>query len=115
MSLHNEVSNAVSDLIVQYKQAAQDGLSFGEVFQLLVEATGVVVRVIEQFGSGHTSEDKKKAAVEALDALYVDLIEPIDLPGPDILIDRGIKTLIPFMVDWLVGQFNANGWGGDED
>jgi hypothetical protein len=114
-NLYQEASTTVSDLITQYKSAASDGLSFGEVLSLLMEATHGIVRVVEEHGSHTTSEEKKRCAVDAITEFYVEVIEPIDFPGPDYLYDRSIKTMIPLFVDWIVERLNDLGWGGQDN
>ena len=75
-------------------EAAADGkLTAYELWKIMLAAVESLVRSIETVG-GLTGAEKKKAVMDGLEYLYDKYFIPIDLPGPDAIIDPPIKMVV---------------------
>lgn len=112
--LYTAIREEVDRLIVRGKELAADGhFGFGDCWALVKDAARSLVIVAERF-AGITGADKRKAVHDAIMRLYDEVIAPIDLPGPDAIIDPILRQVLNqslgYVIDLLVEQFNVDGW-----
>lgn len=114
MSLYDKVRDEAHELIGQAaEQVAMNGMSFREAMaefgiSLIADFMALVQKHVAATGS------EKKAAVLKLAADFYDtVIEPIDLPGPDAVIDPFLKAAwlksLDFVIDGIVAWFQSIG------
>ena len=87
-------------------EAAADGkLTIYELWKILLAAVESFVRAIETVG-GLSGAEKKAAVMGGLEYLYDKYFIPIDLPGPDAIMDPPIKMVcmagFSAAVEWVL-------------
>ena len=113
-SLYDTISSEVEKLIAAFKEKLSDGkLSLTEMWYLFNEFVGSVVVICEELGDD--GPEKREAAIEAVMALWKNVVKPIDMPWlPDSVVDPIVENVLPLLVgvliDWTVDTFNAKFW-----
>lgn len=101
MSHAANVSESVANLLLLAKAEIGKVLADGKatpkeigqaVIAFVVGAGPDIAEIFRSFPLD--DEGREKLVAEALDALYVALIEPIDLPGPDVVWDQLVRCVV---------------------
>jgi hypothetical protein len=105
MSLYDEIKEVIDTIIAKHTVAKADGVvSFQEVWKIFILGTKDIVKVLNDYA--HSSEDKKAAAVAALDRFYAEVIAPLDIKGiPNVvesLADKAVGSLLHTLADGLI-------------
>lgn len=115
--LYDLIKTEVSAYIARIKAARQSDakLSLQELFQLGFEAAATLVRLAQV--PGYTGPEKKAAVILAAMQFHDEVIQPLDLPGPDWLIDPIVRQLYEAAVNagvevavklfWQIGVFST--------
>jgi len=112
MSLSEDVQAQFRALVESYKLKVDDGsLSFSEAVALGGEFIAACIRIAEQVTA--PGADKKAAVLAAWDLFVEKVVTPIDLPGPDAIIDpivaKALHWLGNFGIEWLFRQLKVTG------
>jgi hypothetical protein len=104
-----ETARAEFDKLRQsIKDKLEDGkLSFGEIWAIIPEFLRGGVKIMATLDA--PGLDKKVAVLEALEELWDKDLQPLDLPGPDRLIDPILKALIMSVARGAIDYFVAKG------
>lgn len=91
MSLFNLIKGELATLVADYKLATADRqLSLVEAFGLAKVAIGVAAKVTASLPS--SPAERQAAIVAAWDQFVKEYVTPIDLPGPDRLVDPLVEA-----------------------
>jgi hypothetical protein len=108
MSLYNTVRAEFDALRKSIEDKLEDGkLSFGEVWAIVPEFLKAGIKITETLNV--PGLDKKAVVMEALEELWNRDLKPLDLPGPDALIDPILKVLILQLASALIDYFVTKG------
>lgn len=111
MSLYETIKTEVQGYIADVKAAGSDGYTFADIIPLVSAATMRFTRIAQ--AAGGTGAEKKEAVLAGLESFYDAVILPIDLPGPDFVVDPALRSLIRVvlgpLIDRVVGEQKAAG------
>jgi hypothetical protein len=122
MALYDDIQSSLDVIIADYKAKSSDGtFTFSEIFSLLTNAVGTLVKLVEGVG-GYSGKEKKQAVLSAIDRFFDEVIAPLDIKAiPNIvegILDNAIKQLVltaaDGLIDALVNIFNKVGWDRDD-
>lgn len=115
--LYKQIEAEIEALIAQGKALVGDGLSWGDGWALVGQATRAVIKVAEAVdASGH---DKKELALYCIDQFYEEVIVPIDIPYvpnwlENSVVDPAIGALVHELAERAIAQiireWNTDGW-----
>ena len=95
----NVYYDAIKNSIEKLRSVLADGkVSLREALGLVMLIQSEATAIIQQ--QPFTDEDCEQLAL-AVQAVYTEYIEPLDIPGPDQFIDPAIKTAIPVAIHGL--------------
>ena len=100
MSLYDLVKADIDALLADYRSRAADGITLKDMYSLGSEAVARFMQLVEKYGG--LGVDKKAAVMEAAGRFYDDIIAPIDLPGPDLVVDKIARQIWLYAVDAAV-------------
>ncbi len=111
--LFQQIQVEFDALVAEAKAVFEDGkVTWREVAGLVPEAFRRIVAMVQVVQAA--GEQKKELAVYCADQFYLQVIKPLNLPGPDWLLDpvigRLLHELAGVAIDWLVKVFNRDGW-----
>lgn len=112
MSLYDQICLDVLAITERIKQSvADDGLSVPEAIGLGHQAVESFVKLAQQ--AGGTGAEKKEAVLEAIYNFYDQVIVPMDAPGPDVLVDPLLRSVIlpiySYVIDTIVTALEDSG------
>lgn len=123
MALFDDIQSSLDIIIDDYKAKSSDGkFTFAEIFSLLTNAVGTLVKLVEGFVD-YTGDEKKQAVLAAIERLFDEVIAPLDIQAiPNIvegILDSALKKLVltaaDGLIDAFVNIFNKLGWDQDSD
>lgn len=79
--------------------------TLSDVQEIAKAFLGEILALAKQ--SGLLGEEGKAKVKEAVSKFYAAVIEPIDLPGPDIIVDRTILNAMMMFIDWSFDQIGG--------
>lgn len=102
-------SSKADDLIERFKPGTE-GFSAGvtsmaDVQEIAKAFLGELLALAKQ--SGLLGEEGKAKVKEYVEKFYAAVIEPIDLPGPDLIVDRTLLSAMLMFVDWSFDQIGG--------
>jgi hypothetical protein len=100
VSLYDHVKADIDALLADYRSRAADGITLKDVYSLGTEAVARFMQLVERFGGAGV--DKKAAVMAAAARFYDDIIAPIDLPGPDVVVEKIARQVWLYAVDAAV-------------
>lgn len=104
--LYALIADFVSQTRQKITEAKSDGsISLSEALFIFASSIELLVKTASNFSIA--GADKKAAVMAALGKLYDALIEPIDLPGPDVIVDPAFKKCLLVIADGLIEFFVA--------
>lgn len=100
MSLADSLKPAFDELVAKYKAAIADGsLSVKEACSIGIDAVAAAMKVVADTSA--TNEEKKAAVLAFWDKFVAEAITPIDLPGPDAILDPIVAQALHVAGDYL--------------
>lgn len=98
-TLQNPYYDRLKPLIEIALDATADGkITLGEIWTFLAALSEAIQVILQE--ANELSDEDLNALKEAATKLYDDYVEPLDLPGPDFLIDPLLRNgLLPGLVD----------------
>ncbi|MCE9605089.1 MAG: hypothetical protein K8U03_09340 [Planctomycetia bacterium] len=107
MSLYDSVRGELRAVIKTAHDKVEAGALgvMAAMHQAVLPAIPSAMQIAEDLAA--TGLEKKAVVLQFLAELYDQVIEPIDLPGPDNLIDPALKKLMLVTADKLIDQFAA--------
>lgn len=105
-----DLYSLIATFVAETRKKIADAKADGSVS--LSEALSIFFDAVERLVSAASAlslpgADKKAAVMSAVGKLYDTLIEPIDLPGPDVIVDPALKKVLLVFADGLVEFFVA--------
>lgn len=117
--LYEAVRREVDEFKAKLNDVLEDSrVTVGEIPTLLRAVYSGIIDVwtalmVESEKLGGSLEDRKKVIVDAVGKLYNEVIVPLDLPGPDAVLDRvlrpGLLAATEFAVDYLQQLIHGGG------
>jgi hypothetical protein len=111
--LFQQIRAEFDALVAEARAVFEDEkVTWREVLGLVPEAFRRIVAIVEVVQAA--GEQKRELAIYCVDQFYLQVIAPLDLPGPDWLLDPAVGRLVHELagvaIDWLVKVFNRDGW-----
>ena len=111
--LYDETLERAGEVRAIIDGATADGhLLLKEVFQIVGGFCRAAVKVAERIEAA--GPEKRKLVTDALVRLWDEKLAPLDLPGPDRILDPWFRESLPiwggYLIDEAVGLYNWLGW-----
>lgn len=102
--LYSLIAAFVAETRQKIIDAKADGsISFSDAVALFTDCIERLVAAASALSM--PGADKKAAVMAAISKLYDSLILPIDLPGPDLIVDPALKQVLMIVADGIVEFF----------
>ena len=88
--LLDDVRTELNTVIQHYKDLSKDGFTIVEVWDLATSAVASIAHVIEMTSDSTDAVDKKAVAMLAAEALYDNVIAPIDIPYIPNIVEKNV-------------------------
>tara|TARA_R110000868_G_scaffold122683_1_gene325296 strand:- start:42 stop:428 length:387 start_codon:yes stop_codon:yes gene_type:complete len=103
MPLYDQVRDGAHELIAEAaEQVAMQGMGFREALTEFGISLLADFMALVQHHADATGAEKKAAVLKLAADFYDQVIEPIDLPGPDVVIDPFLKAAWLKSLDWTI-------------
>lgn len=110
--MNSEVQAAIDLLVARYNEYRKDGMTWSEMAKLVGAAMGQVVQIVEKVAGGGI--DKKALGMTLIEMVVDKVITPIDLPGPDVILDPILKRFLmasaDMAIETAVAIYNSTHW-----
>lgn len=103
MSVLNQVRESLAAIIERRRAAiieAPVALDTKTVFNQVIGFIGDLVQLVQSTGADNDA--KREAVLAAVAEFYDRVIAPLDLPGPDVVIDPILRVAVLKLADWSI-------------